>query len=89
MRRLTGRLDRLEKALAPHAGKRMRLICCGYFGPTNLATSTCSRTRINGVLSECVSLDGCVDDLTSDELEDFIQSFPIQDNDAQPERRWA
>jgi len=36
-----------------------------------------------------VILDGCVDDLTSDELEDFIQSFPIQDNDALPERKWA
>jgi hypothetical protein len=89
MRRLTGRLDRLQKALAPHEGKRMLVVSGGYFGPTKLATSTCTRTRTNGVLIDCVTLDGCREDLTDEQLEKFIQSFPIQENDALPGRKRA
>ena len=89
MRRLTGRLDRLQKALAPHEGKRMRVIASGVCKPGNLAEATCSRALTNGCLTECVSLEGRIEDITDEQLEEFIQSFPIQDNDARPGRKWA
>ena len=89
MRRLTGRLDRLQKALAPHEGKRMRVICCGVAERGDLAKATCSRALTNGCLTECVSLEGRIEDIPEEELEKFIQSFPIRDNDALSGRRWA
>jgi len=89
MQRLKGRLDRVAKALAPHEGKRMRVIACGVCKPGNLAEATCSRAITNGCLTECVSLEGRIEDITDEQLEEFIQSFPIQDNDALPGRRWA
>ena len=88
MQSVKGRLGKLERTLAPRQGKRILVVTGGYFGPTNLASSTCTRTRTNGVLIDFVTLDGCADDLSNEELEEFVHRFPIQEQN-QPPRKWA
>ena len=80
MLRLKGRLYKLEKTLVPEKGplKRFRVLVDGV-GSTNLATSTCTRTLRSGTLTEIVKLDGSVDGLSDEELESFIESFPIKE----------
>ena len=84
MPRLKGRLDKLEKTLAPAKGRRpgVRVVVSGMCGPANLATSTCTRTLRNGALNEIVVLDGHCDALSDEQLERFIESFPVQEEAA-------
>jgi hypothetical protein len=75
-------------AQTPSAGARprhgpvpghLRLVIGSVCGPPNLATSTCTRTLgPDGALTEVVHLDGSRDGLTSEDLERFIGSFPIE-----------
>jgi hypothetical protein len=82
--RLKGRLDRLEKTLAPAKGprQRVRVVISGVCAPANLETSRCTRTLTNGLLTEIVEFDGSCDDLSDEQLENFIESFPIQEEAA-------
>jgi hypothetical protein len=84
MLRLKGRLEKLEKALVPSQGPRqlMRVVISGMCAPANLGTSRCKRTLRNGTLTEIVELDGSCDDLSDEQLENFIESFPIQEEAA-------
>jgi len=45
----------------------------------DLANSTCTRTLAKGVLTEVVHLDGDGNDLSDEQLEKFIDGFPIQE----------
>ncbi len=84
MRVIERRLRSLEKHLAPlhrDRSKDMRVILSVLSQQATLANCTCTRTRTltNGVLSESVALDGVQGSITDEELEAFIQSFPIID----------
>jgi hypothetical protein len=79
MLRLRGRLTRLENALIPVQSQTKRwLVVVPGVGPANLANATCTRTRTQGMLAEVVLLDGSREGLTDEELDRFVQSFPIQ-----------
>ena len=56
-----------------------RLVVSAVYATPNLATSTCTRTLANRVLTEAVHLDGAREDLSDEQLENFIESFPIQE----------
>ena len=81
MLRLKGRLDKLERTLAPAQGPRdrIRLVLRGMTKAADLRTSTCTRTLGNGMLTEVVVLDGSRDGLSDEQLERFIESFPIHE----------
>jgi hypothetical protein len=81
MRRLMGRLNKLESVLMPAKGPRrhVRLVFGAVGGTLNLATSTCTRTLTNGALTELVNLDGDRSELSNEQLERFIESFPIRE----------
>ena len=81
MLRLQGRLNKLERVLVPAKGprQRVRVLMSAVCGDLNLATSTCHRTLSNGVLTEVVHLDGDGEDLSDQQLEKFIESFPVQE----------
>ena len=84
MRSVRGRLDKLEKTLAPARGPLpgLRVLVSGMCKPANLANSGCTRTLRNGVLTEIVDLDGSCDELSDEQLESFIESFPIREEGA-------
>ena len=88
MKCLNSRLGKLENALAPRQMERMRLVCHGVDRYANLANSTCTRYIAGGQLWEVVRLDGSPDHLSKEDLEEFIQSFPIQPEN-RPVERWA
>jgi hypothetical protein len=46
-------------------------------GLPDLATSTCQRYLSAGCINEFVRLDGDADAISDEELEKFIESFPI------------
>lgn len=85
MSRLKGRLAKLEKTIVPADCIRdsFRLVT-STVGPLNLANSKCRRTLHNGFLWERVELDG---NLTDEELNKFIESFPIETGSAGTEIR--
>jgi hypothetical protein len=80
MLRVKGRLDKLERVLVPSKGPRrhMRVVMGAVYGTPNLATSTCIRRLSQGALTELVNLDGSRDEWSAEQLERFIESFPIQ-----------
>ena len=76
--RLAARLHALERKRALVA-EPFRVICARVGKPLSLATSKCTRTRYaDGSLMEVVALDGTDTDLSPEELEKFIASFPIE-----------
>jgi hypothetical protein len=79
MLRLIGRLAKLEKVLAPvrDATKRWIVVVVGG-RPANLANAKCIRRVSNGVLMEVVQLDGNRDGLSEEQLNTFVESFPIE-----------
>lgn len=80
MRAITRRLCRLEDqiGLAGKPRRRFRLVV-SLAKPLNLATSTCQRRLSpDGLLTEIVRLDGSRDGLTDEELEKFIERFPVE-----------
>jgi hypothetical protein len=79
MLRMKGRLAKLEEYLIPVQGPTKRWVVVMHGGgPANLANSTCTRRLSNGVLMEVVQLDGSREGVTDEELDRFVQSFPIQ-----------
>jgi len=69
----------LEKILtrAPRPVKRFRILVESGYMKLDLASSRCDRTlSSSGVLKEIVVIDGS---LEGEELERFIESFPIRD----------
>jgi hypothetical protein len=88
MKAIARRLRRLEDQCC--VGKQskplqqMRLVVCGIGRPLDLANSTCSRKLdSSGHLLELVTLHGSRHDLTDEQLENFVQSFPIETEPAE------
>ena len=78
--RFKSRLVRLEDRFAPRDKVRecVRLVV-GTIGPAEgLQNATCQRTLCaNGCLTEVVRLNGSGDGLTEEDLDRFVESFPI------------
>jgi hypothetical protein len=77
------RLAKVEQAIAPKQQEGVRLICSSPCSSSwkklDLAQSTCTRYRCeDGALTEIVHLDGDRAEISEEELERFIQSFPIR-----------
>jgi hypothetical protein len=81
MKALTRRLHRLEEreGLAGKPRERLLVVVSGVGRPLNLAGSTCRRRLApDGSIVDHVHLDGSRDGLTDDELDRFIECFPIE-----------
>ena len=75
--KLTRRLQALESKQALVV-KPFRVVIAQVWKRLNLATSTCRRTRWeDGSVLDVVHLDGTDTGLSSEDLEKFIASFPI------------
>ena len=78
MKAIMRRLRRLEEQVA-FSPEPIRILCCYDHGSTDLAMSKCSRRYLpNGTLMEIVTLWGTGDDLSPEQLEEFIARFPIE-----------
>jgi len=76
---LKARLQKLERHRSQVERGRLRVVVSRAGKPFSLATATCTRTLMpDGGLMEIVNVNGSGDDLSDEELERFIQSFPIE-----------
>ena len=77
--KLNARLQKLERQRSQIERDRFRMIVSHAGKPFDLATTTCTRTLMpDGGLMEIVNMNGSGHDLSAEELERFIQSFPIE-----------
>ena len=77
--KLNARLQKLERQRSQIERGRFRIVVSHAGKPFNLATATCTRTLMpDGGLMEIVNVNGSGHDLSDEELERFIQSFPIE-----------
>ena len=84
MKAMGHRVRRLEKQFAVPTGprERWRVVLSAVHRAANLANSRCTRTLNSfGLLTEIVELDGRRDSVTDEELERFIESFPVEQAD--------
>jgi len=73
------RLQKLERHHSQIERGRFRIVVSHAGKPFNLATATCTRTLMpDGGLMEIVNVNGSGHELSDEELERFIQSFPIE-----------
>jgi hypothetical protein len=76
---LNARLQKLERQRSQVERGRFRIVVSHAGRPFDLATATCTRTLMpDGGLMEIVNVNGSGHDLSDEELERFIQSFPIE-----------
>jgi hypothetical protein len=69
------------RAMADANREVSRMIFCGWNEPLKLETSSCQRMLWpDGLLVEVIFLDGRIEDLTEDELDAFVNRFPIRDD---------
>ena len=80
MRTLARRLEKLESVLGGPDALPMvtRLIVCDLGRTLNLEKSMCTRTLENGTLLEFVNLHGDRTQMSEEEFERFVASFPIE-----------
>ena len=85
MKPVIRRIARLEDRLAPQPDfarnprGRLRIVVCKMDRELNLETSRCRRMlTASGSLTEVVRLDGIRGGLTDEELEKFVQRFPVE-----------
>lgn len=81
MRAIARRLHRLEEraGLSGKPQERLLVVVSALGRPLNLAGSTCRRTLgLDGSILDHVHLDGSRDGLTDEELDRFIERFPIE-----------
>jgi len=81
MRALANRVGRLESnwRIGKEPRSVIRVILSAIAPRLNLQTSTCTRRlSSNGDLTELVQLDGSRDELSNEELNEFIERFPIE-----------
>jgi hypothetical protein len=75
---LKARLKTLERHQRQVFKEPLRIVV-SEVGPLDLAKATCTRTRWpNGHVMEIVNLHGTDEGLSQEDLESFIQSFPIE-----------
>ena len=83
MRLIDGRLHRLEDRLAPpdflwRPRERLRVVVCELWRLANLANSTCTRPlSAGGMLAEVVRLNGSREGLSDEDLDRFVECFPV------------
>jgi hypothetical protein len=79
-RALGTRLQKLELAVGTAGAppKVMRLVVCDLGRALNLERSNCTRMLGNGCLTELVDLHGDRSQLSDEEFERFVASFPIE-----------
>jgi hypothetical protein len=76
---LKARLKTLERHQLSVFKEPFRLVVSHVGEPLDLSKATCTRTIFpNGQLFELVDLNGTDDGLSKDDLESFIQSFPVE-----------
>jgi len=76
---LKTRLQKLERQRSQIERGRFRIVVSHAGKPFNLSTATCTRTLMpDGGLMEIVNVNGSGHELSDEELERFIQSFPIE-----------
>jgi len=76
---LRTRLQKLERHRSQIERGRFHIVVSHAGKPFNLATATCTRTLMpDGGLMEIVNVNGSGHELSDEELERFIQSFPIE-----------
>ena len=77
--RLNARLKTLERQQRQVFEKRFRLVVSYAGEPLDMTKATCTRTIWpNGQLFELVNLHGTDEGLSNEDLENFIQSFPLE-----------
>ena len=75
---LKARLQRLERQHTQIECGRFRVVVSRVGQPFDLVTATCTRTLMaDGGLLEIVNVNGSGNDLSDEELERFVQSFPV------------
>jgi hypothetical protein len=79
VRAIARRLNRLEDRLGPaKVSDNLRIVVSLAADKANLAKATCKRFYCaDGRLMETVELNGSDDGLTGEELDRFVQRFPI------------
>jgi len=78
-RRLARLEDRLTLDFARDPRQRLRVVVCNLGRTLSLETSTCRRMlNADGFLTEVVRLDGARGGLTDQEMEKFVEGFPIE-----------
>lgn len=60
------------------ARESMRVIIRPVVGQVDLAKCTCTRRLNDDILVEIVDLDGSLDTVTREDLDAFVDSFPIE-----------
>lgn len=76
--RLENRVSPPTRDFARNPRDRLRLVVSNV-GVLNLERSTCVRSlTADGFLTEVVRLDGIRGNLTDEELDRFVESFPIE-----------
>jgi hypothetical protein len=76
---LKARLQKLERQYSQVSCERFRVVVSHAGEPFDLAKATCTRTLMpDGRLMEIVNVNGSGHDLSGEDLEKFIQSFPIE-----------
>jgi len=77
--RLNSRLKTLERQQCQVFKEPLRMVVSHAGEPLDLSKATCTRTIWpNGQLFELVNLHGTDEGLSREDLESFIQSFPIE-----------
>ena len=76
---LKARLQKLERQQSQVAREPFRVVVSHAGKPLDLTKATCTRTLMpDGQLMEIVNLNGSSDGLSEEELERFVQGFPIE-----------
>ena len=75
-----GRLKMLERPMRQAAQQKLvRFFFSDYAGPLDLANSKCTRRIfVPGTLVEMLDIHGNCSHLSSEQIEEFVQSFPIE-----------
>jgi len=87
MKAVARRLSLLEDRFTVNKARTRVLyrIELDWEGPVNLATSTCTRYLTPGGIVECIEFDGSRAALNPEELDAFVDSFPVTGEDG---REW-
>ena len=76
---MKSRIERLETQRRDVQERSFRIVVTRT-GTLDMEKSTCTRTRLpNGLLSEIIQLEGTDEHFADDDLERWIESFPIED----------
>ena len=84
MKQILRRLDHLEGRLSPEdqPRERLRVIVDDYTsGPPSPETSECHRSLTPGGIIELVRFRGSAASLTEEEIDGFVERFPIHTQD--------